>query len=102
MYRRKGQTVHNTNHKHRITRRKKLCNTKNSEDDSVTKAEIIKSEKEFLIPTDIAEILETDAQSIRQQAEADPAVLGFPVVRIGSRTKIPRIRFVEFMGWDNG
>ena len=65
----------------------------------MTRAEIIQSEREFLTPADIAEILESDAQSIRQQAEVDAAALGFPVVRIGTRTKIPRQRFVEFMGW---
>lgn len=25
--------------------------------------------------------------------------LGYPVVRVGTRTKIPRIPFLKFMGW---
>lgn len=35
---------------------------------------------------------------IRVAARDNPAMLGFPVVRVGSRTKIPRIPFLQVMG----
>lgn len=66
----------------------------------MTREEIIQSEKEFLNAADIADVLGVDPQSIRAQAAFKPALLGFPVVRIGARTKIPRRQFVKFMGWE--
>lgn len=46
---------------------------------------------------DIADILGCDPQSIRCQVKANPSVLGFPVTVIGSRVKIPRIPFINFI-----
>lgn len=59
--------------------------------------EIKRSEKAFLVPADIAEVLGTNPYSISLQARDCPAALGFPVCRIGSRTKIPRIPFIRFV-----
>lgn len=64
----------------------------------MTVAELIKSEKVLLNPTDICDILGSDPQSIRDQAHSEPALLGFPVIVVGSRTKIPRIPFLKFIG----
>ena len=50
----------------------------------------------MLGPADVAEFIGCDPQSIRVQAKADASALGFPVIRIGSRTLIPRDGFVRF------
>ena len=64
----------------------------------MTLAEIRQSDSALLSASDVAEVLESDAQDIRQQAKEDPAKLGFPVVVIGSRVKIPRRAFLAFFG----
>lgn len=64
----------------------------------MTLSEIRASGKDFLIPTDIAPILECDPQYIRIMAREKPALLGFPVMVVGRRTKIPRVPFLKFMG----
>lgn len=58
--------------------------------------EIERCGKDMLIPTDIADFLGADAHSIRLQARANAAALGFPVILIGNRTLIPREGFVRF------
>ena len=63
----------------------------------MTYAEIIASDKAFLTPADIAPVLACDPHSIRLQAEVDASALGFPVTRVGRRTKIPRLAFIRFM-----
>ena len=61
-----------------------------------TLAEIENCGKTMLIPADVAEYLGADPQSIRLQARANAAALGFPVIVIGNRTIIPREGFVRF------
>ena len=57
----------------------------------------------FLIPADVAPILGVDPQAIRNQAHEDPSQLGFPVCVIGTRIKIPRIPFLQFVeGMERG
>lgn len=51
----------------------------------------------MLTPTDVAPVLGTDPQSIRLQARQEPEKLGFPVVVVGNRTKIPREPFLRFV-----
>lgn len=51
----------------------------------------------FLTPADIAPVLGCDPQCIREQARVNPAALGFPVVVIKRRTRIPRIPFLHWM-----
>lgn len=58
--------------------------------------EIEASGKNMLLPADVAEFLGCDPQSIRLQARADAAALGFPVILIGNRTLFPREGFVRF------
>jgi len=50
--------------------------------------------KEFLIPEDIASFLGCDKYSINVQAQKNPDKLGFPVVILGSRIRIPKEGFV--------
>lgn len=57
---------------------------------------IRESKEDFLIAEDIASILGAKAQSIRDQAQKDPAGFPFPVLVLGTRVKIPRKAFVEF------
>lgn len=60
--------------------------------------EIKESKELFLTPADIAEVLQTNPQLIRITAREAPQLLGFPVVVVGTRTKIPRRPFLAFLG----
>ena len=64
----------------------------------MTLEDIIRSNKPFITPQDAADVLQCSAQLIRIQARDNPEALGFPVIRVGNRTKIPRKAFVRFMG----
>ena len=64
-----------------------------------TLQEIENCEKEMLTPKDVAKFLSCDAYSISLQAKENPKALGFPVIVIGTRTKIPRDGFVNFCRW---
>ena len=64
----------------------------------MTLDEIRNSTKEVLTPADIADVLNSDPQDIRVQARTAPERLGFPVIIIKSRTKIPRVPFLRYMG----
>lgn len=64
----------------------------------MTLEDIIRSDKPFITPQDAADVLRCSAQLIRIQARENPEALGFPVIRVGNRTKIPRKAFVQFMG----
>lgn len=64
----------------------------------MTLQEIKSSDKPMLTPTDISEVFGSDPQTIRITARERPDLLGFPVVIVGNRVKIPRIPFLKFMG----
>ena len=64
----------------------------------MTLEDIIRSDKPCITPQDAADVLQCSAQLIRIQARDNPEALGFPVIRVGNRTKIPRKAFVRFMG----
>ena len=53
--------------------------------------------REWLTAAPIAPVLGTDPNLIRYQAQHRPEKLGFPVVVLGSRVKIPKMPFVNFM-----
>lgn len=63
----------------------------------MTLKEMELSDRYFVNAKDIADIIECAAENIRSQAKADPSKLGFPVVVIGSRVKIPRIPFIKYI-----
>ena len=65
-----------------------------------TLEDIKQMEKEMLTPNEAAPVVGCDPQYIRILARTDPARLGFPVVVIRSRTKIPRRAFIKFMEGD--
>ena len=60
----------------------------------MTLDEIRASDKDVLTPKEVASVLRVDPQSIR---EADPVDLGFPVIKMGRRTLIPRLAFLAVM-----
>ena len=64
----------------------------------MTVEEMQNSPNRWLTPADVAEVLETDANTIRRQAQTNPELLGFPVVVLCSRVKILRKGFLEFLG----
>ena len=63
----------------------------------MTLDEIRNSTKEVLTPAEVAEVLGCDPQDIRVQARTAPEKLGFPIIIIKSRTKIPRLPFLRYM-----
>ena len=64
----------------------------------MTVEEIKASPERWLTAEQIAPVLECDPNSIRRQAQADPSKLGFPVTVVGSRVKVVRTKFLEFLG----
>ena len=61
----------------------------------MTLDEIRKSDKDYLIPTDVAEVFGCNPHAIRIAAQN--GTLEFPYVQLGNRTKIPRERFIAWM-----
>jgi hypothetical protein len=66
----------------------------------MTIAEIKALDSEFLTASQVAKLLGTDPNSLRWQARENPYALGFPVIVIKSRVKIPRLPFIRFMTGD--
>ena len=64
----------------------------------MTMQELRSTDKDFLTVMDIAPVLGTSPQAIRCQAHSNPAKLGFPVVIIGTRVKVPRKPFLVHIG----
>lgn len=57
-----------------------------------------KMDREYFTPQEVSFVLGSDPQTIRLCARHRPELLGFPVVIIGNRVKIPRIPFLRKMG----
>ena len=64
----------------------------------MTIEEIKSCTKEILTPADIADVLNADPQDIRVAARTAPEKLGFPVIVIKSRIKVPRVPFLKYFG----
>lgn len=62
----------------------------------MTLEDIEKIDKSMLLATDVAPYLECDPGLIRDQAQINPASLGFPVIVMESRVKIPKDGFVNY------
>ena len=54
----------------------------------------------YFVPEQITKILNTSGTAIAKQARECPERLGFNVIVLGCLTKIPKIPFLRFMGWD--
>lgn len=65
----------------------------------MTLQDIINSDSACLTPADIAPILGCDPQSIRTQAHKNPQAMGYPIIIIGRRIRIPRIPFLHYLGY---
>lgn len=63
----------------------------------MTLDELIHSDKLILTPEDAAPLLGCDPQKIRTQAKQCPELLGFNVSVVGSRVKIPKLPFIQFL-----
>lgn len=63
----------------------------------MTLQEIEAMDAETLTPEQIAPLIGFHPQSIRIQAREDQMGLGFPVIRAGTRVRIPRRAFIAFM-----
>ena len=63
--------------------------------------EIVRSTKEMLTPADVAEVLGADPYGINRMARENPSALGFAVLVIGNRVKIPRRAFLYWLLYGN-
>lgn len=54
-------------------------------------------DKPVITPAEAAKVLGCDPHYIRVAARQCPEALGFPVILIGTRTKIPRLPFIHFL-----
>ena len=63
----------------------------------MTLKDIAELDKEVLTCKDVAPILGYGEYQIHQQAKERPELLGFPVIVIGNRVKIPKGAFIAFM-----
>ena len=54
-------------------------------------------DREFLTPAQVAEVLNCSAHGVRIWARQRPEQLGFPVCIIGTRVRIPKRPFIQFM-----
>lgn len=64
----------------------------------MTVAEMKQSDKTFLTASDVAAVLNCDPQAVRIMARTKPERLGFPVILVRTRLKIPRVPFLRYMG----
>lgn len=63
----------------------------------MTLDEIRASRKMMLTAADVAPVIGCDPQGIRIMARKNPKWLGFPVICVGSRVKIPREPFLAHL-----
>ena len=61
--------------------------------------EALKSDNRIFVDADdIAPVLESNPQDIRDTAQVDVHQLGYPATLVKSRLKIPRKRFLAWLG----
>ena len=63
-----------------------------------TLQDLKKEDRDFLTVEDVCGVLECNPHHLRCKARQRPELLGFTVVIMGNRVKIPRIPFLRFMG----
>ena len=62
--------------------------------------EIRASDAQTISPELAGKALGIHPQSIRVAAEKQPDLLGFPVIRTGRTTRIPRLPFLKHLGYE--
>lgn len=60
--------------------------------------DILHCDRVLLTPAQVAPVLGCAPYAINIQAREDASKLGFPVIMIGTRVKIPRLSFLQFIG----
>lgn len=68
----------------------------------MTIQDIEASEKPMLTPGDVAGVLGVNPYAINVQVMQDASKLGFPVMKIGNRVKIPRVGFLRWFYGEKG
>lgn len=63
----------------------------------MTLSELKGLDRDVITPAQAAKVLKCDPQYIRAAAHQCPKLLGFPVVLIRKRVKIPRLAFIRYM-----
>jgi len=63
----------------------------------MTLEDIKKMDCSTITPAVAASVLCVNPHSIRIAAHTEPQSLGFPVIVIGTRTRIPRLPFINFL-----
>ena len=66
----------------------------------LTLQDIKQMEKDIITPAEAAQVVGCDPQLIRLEARERPENLGFPVIIVRNRTKIPRVAFIKYMEGD--
>lgn len=64
----------------------------------MTALELVNVPSEVLTCAQVAEVIGANPDTIRWQARQDPSKLGFPVIVVGNRVKIPKRPFLRHMG----
>jgi len=67
----------------------------------MTLQDLERLDTQTLTPAQVAPVIGSDPNTLRWQAHNNPAKLGFPVIVVRSRVKIPRIPFIRFMKGEN-
>lgn len=63
----------------------------------MTLEQIKQSNKDILTCADVSKVLKCNPYSLHMQAQQRPETLGFPVICMGNRVKIPRKPFIQFI-----
>lgn len=67
----------------------------------MTLDEIRNLDREYLLPREVASILGCKPYAINVWAKQNPKGLGFPTCVIGSRVKVPRLAFIQWLTGQN-
>lgn len=67
----------------------------------LTFEEIKELDKEMLTPAEVSGVLGCAPYNINVMAKQAPELLGFPVIMVGSRAKIPRRAFINYVEGNN-
>lgn len=78
------------------------CTTKPEKNQAFSLANVAQMDCLTLTPDIVGKIIGSTPNSIRVMAQTQEGrqALGFPVIRLGSDTRIPRAPFLRFMGWE--
>jgi hypothetical protein len=63
----------------------------------MTMDDLKRVDREWLLAREVAPVLGTDPHSIRVAARMAPERLGFPVCLVGSRVRIPKKPFIQYL-----